>query len=156
MKRCPYPSPLLKETRSNVVTHQLLSGNFTEICPWLVRDLAQEGLWNEQMRLAILQGHGTSDEWTLRCGRHQGRLTRAPGSVQGIRAIPQHLRDVYRTAWEIEPFQVVDMAGDRAPFIEQSQSLSLSIAQPSTAVLVRGVTCVVAGACANETAGDSR
>ena len=59
------------------------------------------------------------------------------GSVQNIEGIPQSTRDIYRTAWEIEPFVVVDMAGDRAPYIEQSQSMTLSIAHPSTQLLVR-------------------
>ena len=58
------------------------------------------------------------------------------GSVQSIKEIPDDLKDIYRTAWEIEPFVVVDMAADRAPFIDQSQSMTLAIEAPSTALLV--------------------
>ncbi|KAI0745595.1 ribonucleotide reductase [Earliella scabrosa] len=104
-------TPEVEPLTSNIVTHQLISGNFTEICPWLVRDLVAEGMCDEAMRLAIIAGHG-------------------------IESIPATLRNVYRTAWEIEPFAVVDMAGDRTPYIEQSQSLSLSIVDLSTALLM--------------------
>ena len=56
--------------------------------------------------------------------------------MQDIAEMPEDLRAVYRTAWEIEPFIVVDMAGDRAPFIDQSQSMSITVDRPSTALLV--------------------
>ena len=57
------------------------------------------------------------------------------GSVQSIKEIPDDLKDIYRTAWEIEPFVLVDMAADRAPFIDQSQSMTLAVEAPSTALL---------------------
>ena len=50
--------------------------------------------------------------------------------------MPDDLKEIYRTAWELEPFVTVDMAADRAPYIDQSQSLSLYIDAPSTALLV--------------------
>ena len=57
------------------------------------------------------------------------------GSVQSIKQIPDDLKDIYRTAWEIEPLVLVDMAADRAPFIDQSQSMTLAVEAPSTALL---------------------
>ncbi|KAI0715431.1 ribonucleotide reductase [Earliella scabrosa] len=109
-------SPGVDPSPSNIVTHQVLSGDYTEICPWLVRDLTSRALWSEELRLEIMRNHG---------------------SVQNIAAVPEDLRAIYRTGWEIEPFVIVDMAGDRAPFIDQSQSMSLTIDRPSTALLTR-------------------
>ncbi|KAI0698735.1 putative ribonucleoside-diphosphate reductase large chain [Earliella scabrosa] len=99
---------------SNIITHQVLSGDYTEICPRLVRDLTRRRLWNDDLRLEIIKNHG---------------------SVQNISGVPEDLRAIYRTAWEIEPFIIVDMAGDRAPFIDQSQSMSVTVDRPSTALL---------------------
>lgn len=56
--------------------------------------------------------------------------------MQQIDAVPDDLKDIYRTMWEIEPFSIVDMASDRAPYIDQSQSMSLAVAVPSTPFLV--------------------
>ncbi|KAI0711641.1 alpha subunit of ribonucleoside diphosphate reductase [Earliella scabrosa] len=99
---------------SNLVTYQLLSGDYTQICPWLVRDLATRGLWNDDIRSDILRNHG---------------------SVQGLTRIPPDVQEIYRTAWEIDPTTIIDMAADRAPYIDQSQSMSLSIAAPTTPLL---------------------
>ena len=101
-----------------------------------MRDLAELGLWNEDMRLAVIAGHGTSGVSSALTAHAEPPR----GSVQCIEAIPQTTRDLYRTGWEIEPFAIIDMAGDRAPYIEQSQSTSLSIAEPSTALLVSAVS----------------
>ncbi|KAI0745888.1 ribonucleotide reductase [Earliella scabrosa] len=94
---------------------RILSGDYTQICPWLVHDLVKRNLWTDDLRRAILLNHG---------------------SVQAIAEIPDDLKDIYRTAWEIDPFALVDMAIDRAPYIEQSQSMSLSIAAPTTPLLM--------------------
>ncbi|KAI0746112.1 ribonucleotide reductase [Earliella scabrosa] len=102
----PYPS--------NVVTHQLLSGDYTQLCPWLVTDLEERGLWDENMRVSILSNRG---------------------SVQSINTVPEDLKAVYRTAWEIDPEAIIDMAADRAPYIDQSQSLSLYMTKPDGLVL---------------------
>ncbi|MGA1560520.1 MAG: hypothetical protein ACO390_16025 [bacterium] len=52
--------------------------------------------------------------------------------MQNVRAIPQYIRDVYKTVWEIPQRTILDMAADRAPFICQSQSLNVHIADPSS------------------------
>ncbi|KAI0709402.1 ribonucleoside diphosphate reductase large subunit, rr1 [Earliella scabrosa] len=101
---------------SNIVTYQTLSGDFTHVCPWLVRDLSTRDLWTNDMRQAILHHHG---------------------SVQAIDNVPEDLKAIYRTAWEIEPFTLVEMAIDRAPYVDQSQSLTLSVDNPSTPLLMR-------------------
>ncbi len=59
-----------------------------------------------------------------------------PGSVQGIAQIPDDLKEVYRTAWEIDPLVVIDLAADRGPFIDQTQSMSLNVVNPTTDELV--------------------
>ena len=58
------------------------------------------------------------------------------GSVQAVPGIPDDLKDIYRTAWEIEPFAIVDMAADRAPYVDQSQSTTMCIDFPTTPLLV--------------------
>ncbi|RPD77255.1 ribonucleotide diphosphate reductase large subunit 1, partial [Lentinus tigrinus ALCF2SS1-7] len=95
---------------SNILVHRVLSGDYTEICRWLVRDLEQRGLWTEEVRQMILTHHG---------------------SVKNVPSIPDDLKEVHRTVWEIDPVDIIDMSADRAPFIDQSQSMSLHISKPS-------------------------
>ncbi|KAI0706461.1 ribonucleotide reductase [Earliella scabrosa] len=99
---------------SNMVTYQLLGGDYTHLCPWLVRDLTERQLWSEEVRTQIMRNNG---------------------SVQSIDVIPEDLKEIYRTAWELEPFAIVDMAADRAPFIDQSQSMTLHVPSPSLPLL---------------------
>ncbi|RDX47464.1 alpha subunit of ribonucleoside-diphosphate reductase [Lentinus brumalis] len=100
---------------SNIVTHRVLSGDYTEICPWLVSALTLRGLWTEDIRVAVLRRHG---------------------SVQDIPSIPLHLKELFMTAWELDPKVVIDMAADRGPFIDQTQSMSLAVAAPTPALLL--------------------
>ncbi|RPD64428.1 alpha subunit of ribonucleoside diphosphate reductase [Lentinus tigrinus ALCF2SS1-7] len=99
---------------SNLITHRLLSGDYTEICPWLVTELTERGLWNEDIRTAILTNHG---------------------SIQTIPDIPEDVKDIFRTSWEIDPRSIIEMAAERGPFLDQSQSMSLSIASPTPDLL---------------------
>ena len=80
----------------------------------LVRDLLECGLWSDALRNEIL--------------RHNG-------SVQGIKAIPVELRNLYKIAWDMSNSVYIDMAADRGPFVCQSQSLNLYLAEPSRASL---------------------
>ncbi|TFK81335.1 ribonucleoside diphosphate reductase large subunit, rr1, partial [Polyporus arcularius HHB13444] len=100
---------------SNIITHRVLSGDYTEVCPWLVSALTSRGLWTEDIRVAILRRHG---------------------SIRDIPDIPLHLKDMFMTAWEIDPKIVIDMAADRGPFIDQAQSMSLTVAVPTSAILL--------------------
>ncbi|KAI0717705.1 ribonucleoside-diphosphate reductase large subunit [Cerioporus squamosus] len=95
---------------SAVITHRILSGDFTEICLWLVSELTRQGLWTEDIRVSILQHHG---------------------SIQRIADIPDDIKATFLTAWEIDPLTIVDMAADRGPFIDQAQSMSLNVPSPT-------------------------
>lgn len=95
---------------ANVFKRETLSGEFLQINSYLVADLKARGLWTAPIRAAI---------------------KRSDGSVQGIAEIPADLREIYRTAWEVPMRSLIDMAAERAPFIDQSQSLNLFMASPT-------------------------
>ena len=89
---------------SNVYTRRVLSGEFIIVNKHLLKDLVREGLWNQEMRQKIMA---------------------ANGSIQNIQEIPQHLKDLYKTAWEISQKAIIDQAADRGAYICQSQSLNV-------------------------------
>jgi ribonucleoside-diphosphate reductase alpha chain len=95
---------------SNVFKRETLSGDFLQVNRYLVAELRERGLWNEAFR---------------------SRLKLAEGSVQQIDELPEELRAVYRTSWEIPMRSLIDMASDRGAFIDQSQSLNLFIENPN-------------------------
>lgn len=95
---------------SNIFKRETLSGEFLQINHYLVRDLMELGLWTEELRERIIDGNG---------------------SVAGIKEIPEHLRLLYRTAWELPQKELIDMAIARGPFIDQSQSLNLFMETPN-------------------------
>jgi len=95
---------------SNLFKRETLSGDFLQINRYLVIELKKLGLWNEDMR---------------------NRLKMSDGSVQGIREIPEEIRSIYRTVWEIPMRSLIDMAADRGAFIDQSQSLNLFVQSPN-------------------------
>ena len=89
---------------SNIYTRRVLSGEFIIVNKHLLKDLVREGLWNKDMRQKIVA---------------------ANGSIQNINEIPQHLKDLYKTAWEISQKAIIDQAADRGAYICQSQSLNI-------------------------------
>ncbi|MDA0797564.1 MAG: ribonucleoside-diphosphate reductase subunit alpha [Chloroflexi bacterium] len=95
---------------SNLFKRETLSGEFLQINNYLVEDLKAVGLWTEAVRNQIKAGEG---------------------SIQHIDEIPQELKDLYRTAWELPQKALIDMAAARGPFIDQSQSLNLFMAAPT-------------------------
>jgi ribonucleoside-diphosphate reductase alpha chain len=95
---------------SNIYTRRVLSGEFIIVNKYLLEDLIQLGLWNEQMKEALMLGNG---------------------SIQYIDGISQYLKKLYRTVWEIPQKSIIDMAADRAPYICQSQSLNLYVKDAS-------------------------
>lgn len=97
---------------SNIYKRQTLSGEFIIINKYLVEALEKHGLWTPKVRDAIILNNG---------------------SVQGIAAIPEEIKSVYRTVWEISQKAVIDMSAERAPFVCQSQSLNLWLASPTFA-----------------------
>ncbi|MGB1032295.1 MAG: ribonucleoside-diphosphate reductase subunit alpha, partial [Flavobacteriales bacterium] len=89
---------------SNIYTRRTLSGEFIIVNKHLLRDLTKLGLWDEEMK---------------------NRLIAANGSVQNINEIPENLKLLYRTAWEISQKSIIEMSADRGPYICQSQSLNI-------------------------------
>jgi ribonucleoside-diphosphate reductase alpha chain len=92
----------------------VLSGEFVIVNKHLLKDLVGLGLWNNEMKNAIIT---------------------ANGSIQHITAIPQETRELYKTVWEIRQRTLIDMAADRGAFICQSQSLNLFVPNPTGAKL---------------------
>ncbi|MBX9769578.1 MAG: ribonucleoside-diphosphate reductase subunit alpha, partial [Bdellovibrionales bacterium] len=99
---------------TNIYTRRVLSGEFTVVNHHLLKDLVELGLWNEDLKNKIIA---------------------AGGSVQGIKEIPEKIREVYKTAWEIKQKAVIDMSADRGAFICQSQSLNIFMAEANFAKL---------------------
>ncbi|HVX10612.1 MAG TPA: ribonucleoside-diphosphate reductase subunit alpha [Pirellulales bacterium] len=95
---------------SNLFKRETLSGEFLQVNRYLVDDLKAIGLWTESIR---------------------ARIKLADGSVQGIEQLPAELRAIYRTAWEIPMRSLIDMAAERGPFVDQSQSLNLFLENPT-------------------------
>ena len=95
---------------SNLFKRETMSGEFLQINTALVAELKAHGLWTPQVREEI---------------------KRAEGSVQGIAALPEETRRLFRTAWELPQRALIDLAAARAPFIDQSQSLNLFMAAPT-------------------------
>ncbi|WP_297333720.1 ribonucleoside-diphosphate reductase subunit alpha [Flavobacterium sp.] len=89
---------------SNIYTRRVLSGEFIVVNKHLLRDLVDLGLWNENLKQEIM---------------------RANGSVQDIDGIPQDIKELYKTVWEMSMKDIIDMSRQRGYFIDQSQSLNL-------------------------------
>jgi ribonucleoside-diphosphate reductase alpha chain len=99
---------------SNIYTRRVLSGEFIIVNKYLLRDLVNLGLWNQAMKDKIIT---------------------ANGSIQDIEEIPQELKDLYKSVWEIKMRTIIDMAADRGAYICQSQSLNLFINSPNASKL---------------------
>jgi len=99
---------------SNIYTRRVLSGEFIIVNKYLLRDLVNRGLWDTAMKDKIIT---------------------ANGSIQEIAEIPQEIKDLYKTVWEIKMRNIIDMAADRGAYICQSQSLNLFINSPNASKL---------------------
>ncbi|WP_268035091.1 ribonucleoside-diphosphate reductase subunit alpha [Algoriphagus sp. PAP.12] len=95
---------------SNIYTRRTLSGEFIVVNKHLMKDLIKLGLWNDTMR---------------------NRLIATNGSVQDVPGIPQNIKDIYKTVWEISQKIVIDMAADRGAYICQSQSMNVFLQDPN-------------------------
>jgi ribonucleoside-diphosphate reductase alpha chain len=95
---------------SNIYTRRVLAGDFMVINKYLIEDLVNLGLWKSDIRTQIIANNG---------------------SIQSLTEIPNELKSIYKTVWEIPQKVLIDMARDRAPFICQSQSLNLFLNEPS-------------------------
>lgn len=95
---------------SNIYVRNVLAGEYTVVNKYLVRALGKIGMWNDDMRQSILAGDG---------------------SIQGIPGIPEHIKAVFKTAWEMSMRVILDMSADRGVFVDQSQSLNLFASDPT-------------------------
>jgi ribonucleoside-diphosphate reductase alpha chain len=102
-------SPCIEPMYKNLFAKTNLSGDFTVLNPFLVRDLKAAGLWTQAVAEAI---------------------KRLDGDISEIEAIPAELRERYRTAFQIDPESLIDAAARRQKWIDQSQSLNLFLARP--------------------------
>jgi ribonucleoside-diphosphate reductase alpha chain len=99
---------------SNIYNRRVLSGEFIVVNKYLLKDLVDLGIWNNRIKEKIIASNG---------------------SIQTIDEIPQHIKEIYKTAWEIKQRSLIDMAADRGAFICQSQSLNLFVQEPNFAKL---------------------
>ncbi|MFC7304925.1 ribonucleoside-diphosphate reductase subunit alpha [Streptomyces monticola] len=95
---------------SNLFKRETLSGEFLQVNAYLVADLKRLGVWDAKTREALRE---------------------ANGSVQGFSWVPEEIRDLYRTAWEIPQRGLIDMAAARTPYLDQAQSLNLFLETPT-------------------------
>ncbi|MPR35078.1 ribonucleoside-diphosphate reductase subunit alpha [Salmonirosea aquatica] len=99
---------------SNIYVRRVLSGEFVVVNKYLLKDLVKLNLWNEDMK---------------------NKLVQANGSIQPIPGIPQNIKDLYKTSWEIKQRTLLDMSADRGAYICQSQSLNIFMEEPNFAKL---------------------
>jgi ribonucleoside-diphosphate reductase alpha chain len=95
---------------STVFKRETMSGEFLQVNKYLVAELKRRGLWTEWMR---------------------ARLKRDEGSVQGVAELPEDVRRLFRTAWELPQRALIDLAAARGPYVDQSQALNLFLATPT-------------------------
>jgi len=95
---------------SNIYTRGTNSGTFVVVNKYLINDLIERNLWNNEMKNKIIRNRG---------------------SIQKIEEIPKELRDLYKTSWDLKMKSLINMASDRAKFIDQTQSMNLFIENPT-------------------------
>ena len=99
---------------SNMYTRGVLSGTFILVNKYLVKELVKLGIWDDNLRRKIISENG---------------------SVQNVPEIPTHLKEIYKTVYEIKQKDVIDMAADRGAFIDQTQSMNIFMDSPNFAKL---------------------
>jgi ribonucleoside-diphosphate reductase alpha chain len=99
---------------SNIYTRRVLSGEFIVVNKYLMKDLVELGLWNPKLKEKVIASNG---------------------SIQNIEDIPDDIKAIYRTVWEVKQRSLIDMAADRGAFICQSQSLNLFLEEANFAKL---------------------
>lgn len=95
---------------SNIYSRRVLAGEFQVVNPWLLKDLVDMGLWSDNMK---------------------NRIIADGGSIQRIPNIPDEIKALYKTVWEISQRSIIQMAADRGAFIDQSQSLNIHMKEPT-------------------------
>jgi ribonucleotide reductase alpha subunit len=107
-------SESMEPIHSNVFEREILAGSFTVINEFLIKDLMRLNLWNKKM---------------------YNKLLNHRGSIQNIPEIPDDIKELYKTVWEIKQRHLIQMSADRGVFIDQSQSLNLYVADATIAKL---------------------
>ncbi|ELA47372.1 ribonucleoside-diphosphate reductase, alpha subunit [Vavraia culicis subsp. floridensis] len=95
---------------TNIYTRRTLAGEFQVVNTYLMHDLMKLNLWSDEMKNILIQEEG---------------------SIQRIEGIPDEIKRLYKTAWELKMRSLIDLAADRAPYVDQSQSLNIFMAQPT-------------------------
>ena len=95
---------------NNIYTRKTLAGTFVVVNKYLIQDLIDLGIWNQALKDKIIVNDG---------------------SVQNIAEIPQNIKDLYKTVWEMKQKSLIDLAADRAPFVCQTQSMNLFVKNPT-------------------------
>lgn len=95
---------------SNIYSRRVLAGEFQIVNPHMLKDLVDLGIWNDSMKNNIIANNG---------------------SIQSLPNVPDEIKALYKTVWEISQKHIIDMAADRAAFIDQSQSLNIHIKEPT-------------------------
>lgn len=95
---------------SNIYSRRVLAGEFQVVNPWLLKDLVDRGLWSDNMK---------------------NRIIADGGSIQRVPNIPDDIKALYKTVWELSQRHIVQMAADRGAFIDQSQSLNIHMQAPT-------------------------
>ncbi|KAF8507640.1 ribonucleotide reductase alpha subunit [Hysterangium stoloniferum] len=95
---------------NNIYTRRVLAGEFQVVCPWLLKELVELGLWNDDMKNRIIAHNG---------------------SIQNIPEIPDDVKAIYKTVWEISQKKILELAADRGAYICQSQSLNVHLSNPT-------------------------
>ena len=109
---------------SNMFTRRVLAGEFAVVNKYLLNDLIARGLWTPEIRNQIIADKG---------------------SVQSVAGIPDDLKALYKTTWEIKQRALIDMAADRGAFIDQSQSFNVFVQDPNYEALVDALLRVEEG-----------
>ena len=104
----------LNVERSYFYPRRVLAGEFQGVCPWLLRELVDLKLWNDDMKNRIIANNG---------------------SIQAIPEIPTDIKAIYKTVWESTQKKVLDLAADRGAFMCQSQSLNVHLQAPTAGQL---------------------
>lgn len=99
---------------TNIYTRRVLSGEFQVVNHHLIKDLTDRNLWDDTMKNQVMANRG---------------------SIQNIPSIPDDIKAIYKTVWELSQKVIINMAADRGAFIDQSQSLNIHIAKPNYGVL---------------------
>ena len=99
---------------SNIYSRNTLAGSFTVINKHLIKHLLELKLWNKEMKNKIIEKEG---------------------SIQDIEEIPEKIKSIYKTVWEIKQKDIIDMAADRGIYIDQSQSMNIFIKNPTYKML---------------------